>query len=142
MTAARKRISNPLQHYPLGRFLYAQEIDQKQYDAGMYFAWLWKTMAKIRGQPSPNIRALDYGAGAPGLSVHPEGSAEWNTDIRRKWQNALRGIYDANADHGRTTGPIYELLKRTLLEDIGPRNAQELGSLRIGLNAINHARGV
>lgn len=138
MKAARKRVSDPLLGYALGRFLYAREIDQKQHDAGLYFVWLWKSNARVRGWPSPNVRAIDYGSNIGGFSVHAEGSDDWVMDIRRKWQDAYRGIMDAQKDFG----PIFEILKRTIVEDIGPKDMQELGNLRIGLNAINHARGV
>jgi hypothetical protein len=138
LAEARKRVSNPHLGYALGRFLYANEIDQKQHDAGMYFAWLWRANAKVRGWPSPNVRAIDYGATLAGLSTHPEGSDEWVRDIRRKWEDAYRFILDAQKDFG----PVFEILKRTLVEDIGPRNMDELGNLRIGLNAIDRARGV
>lgn len=136
MTAARKRIRDPLLGYALGRLRYAKEIDPRQYDAGMYFAWLWRAHAKVRGLPSPNVKALDYGA-AQGLSIHPEDSDEWVADVRRKWADAYRFIFEAQKDFG----PVFEILRRTLVEDIGPRNLVEMGNLRIGLNAINRARG-
>lgn len=134
----RSKIRNPLLGYALGRFLYGREIDQKQHDAGLYFAWLWRANAKIRGWPFPNVRAIDYGASSGGISTHPESSPEFIMDIRRKWEDAYRFIMDAQTDFG----PIFEILKRTLVEDIGPRDEEELGNLRIGLNAINQARGV
>lgn len=137
LAAARKRVSNPLLGYALGRFLYAKEIDQGQHDAGLYFAWLYQANAKVRGWPSPNIRAIDYSAALSGFSTHPEASDEWVRDVRRKWEDAYRFILDAQKDFG----PVFEILKRTLIEDIGPRNMEELGNLRIGLNAINQARG-
>ncbi|MEZ0171040.1 hypothetical protein [Microvirga sp. TS319] len=138
LAEARKRAGDPLLGYALGRFLYAREIDQKQHDAGMYFAWLWKANAKIRGWPSPNVKALDYDASFPGLSTYPESSDAYVAEIRRKWGDTYRYILQAQQDFG----PVFEILKRTLLEDVGPRNASELGNLRIGLNAINQARGV
>jgi hypothetical protein len=138
LEAARKRVRNPLLGYALGRFLYGQEIDQKQHDAGLYFAWLWRANAKVRGLPSPNAKALDYGAIQMGLSTHPEASDEYVSDIRRKWETTYRFIMEAQGDFG----PVFEILKRTLVEDIGPRNAEELGNLRIGLNAINNSRGL
>lgn len=141
LRAARKRVSDPLLGSALGRILYSNEIDQKQHAAGGYFVWLWRANARVRGWPSPNVRAIDYGSNVGGFSVHAEGSDEWVTDVKRKWGDAYRAIYDANGDHGRSTGDIFEILKRTLVEDIGPRNMIELGNLRIGLNAINHARG-
>jgi hypothetical protein len=142
LEAARKRIRNPLLGYALGRFLHANEITRDQHDAGMYFLWLWKANAKVRGWPSPNAKALDYGAIQGGCSTHPEDSDGWVKDVRRRWEGAHRFIFDANGDHGRTASPIMEILKRTLVEDIGPQNAYELGNLRVGLNAINQARGV
>lgn len=139
---ARKRVSNPLLGYALGRFLYAGEIDQKQHDAGAYFLWLYKANAKVRGWPSPNVRAIDYGAIPGGYSTHPEDSDEWARDVKRRWEEAYAAIYDANGDRGKSIGPIMEILKRVLVEDIGPSNAYELGNLRVGLNAVNQARGV
>lgn len=139
---ARKKVSNPLLGHALGRLFYSDQIDRKQYDAGTYFGWLWKAHARLTGAPPPNVRAIDYGAVSSGFSVYPEDTDEWVADIKRRWMDAHRFIYEANGDHGRSTGPIMEILKRTLVEDIGPLDKHELGNLRIGLNAINQARGV
>lgn len=138
LLAARRRVSNPLLGYALGRFLYAKEIDKDQHDAGAYFLWLYRSNAKVRGWPSPNVRAIDYGAISGGFSTLEEGSDEWVADVKKKWERAYRLILEAQKDFG----PVFEILKRTLIEDIGPRNMEELGNLRIGLNAINRARGV
>ncbi|WP_040639332.1 hypothetical protein [Microvirga lotononidis] len=137
---ARKRVSNPLLGYALGRLLFQKEIDQNQYDAGMYFAWLWKAHAKVRGLPSPNVRAIDYGAITGGYSTHPEDSEGWVMDVRRRWEDAQSALYHANGDQGRTTGPLRAILLRVLVEDIGPQDKYEMGNLRVGLNAINQAR--
>jgi hypothetical protein len=138
---ARKKVSNPLLGHALGRLLYGKEIDQTQYDAGFWFAELYRDWSVIRGLPSPNMKALDYGA-IPGRSVASEKDEDQVKSIRRKWERAMKFIYAANGDNGLTTGPIFEILKRTLVEDIGPLNAYELGNLRVGLNAINQAKGV
>lgn len=138
LEAARKRVRNPLLGYALGRFMHANEITRDQHDAGLYFLWLYSAHAKIMGLPSPNAKALDYGAVQGGLSTHPESSEEYVRDIRRKWEKAYKFILQAQEDFS----PVFEILKRTLVEDIGPQNGYELGNLRIGLNAINQARGV
>jgi hypothetical protein len=140
LEAARKKVSNPLLGSALGRFLYANEIDRDQFEAGFWFAELYRDFAIIRGLPSPNMKALDYGAVA-GRSTAPDKDEDWANGRKRKWERAMKAIYDANGDQGRTTGPIFEILKRTIVEDIGPHNAYELGNLRVGLNAINVARG-
>lgn len=141
MLEARKRVSNPLLGSALGRFLYTKQIDQSQYDAGLWFAELYREVSVINGAPSPNMKALDYGA-IPGRSTAEDKSEAWVKRRKAQWMDVHRALYDANGDQGRTTGPIMEILKRTLVEDIGPLNAWELGNLRVGLNAINQARGV
>lgn len=133
----KKRMDDPLLGYALGRLRYSGEIDGKQHDAGSYFIWLWKANARVRGWPSPNVRSIGADMAASGLSTHPEESDEWIADIKRKWSDTYRFIMGAQRDFG----PIFEILKRTIVEDIGPQNAEELGNLKIGLNAINSARG-
>lgn len=140
MAAARKRVSNPLLGHSLGRLLYGKEIDQAQYDAGFWFAELYRDWSIIQGLPSPNMKALDYGA-IPGKSTAPDQGDEWVARRKARWQGVMAAIFAANGDNGLTTGPIFEILKRTLVEDIGPLNAYELGNLRVGLNAINQAIG-
>jgi hypothetical protein len=138
---ARKRVSNPLLGSALGRFLHGEEIDRDQYEAGLWFAEIYRDMAIVRGWPIPNLKALDYGA-LPGRSTASDKSPEWVARRRKQWEGAMAAIYHANGDQGRSTGPIFEILKRVIVEDIGPSNAYELGNLRVGLNAINQARGV
>jgi hypothetical protein len=141
MAAARKRVSNPLLGSALGRFHFAKELDGGQYEAGLWFAELYRDISIINGVPSPNVKALDYGA-LPGRTTAADKSDEWVARRKLQWMEVHRALYDANGDQGRTIAPIMEILKRTLVEDIGPLNAWELGNLRVGLNAINQARGV
>ena len=42
---ARKRVSDPLLGSALGRFFYAKEIDRDQYEAGVWFAELYREAA-------------------------------------------------------------------------------------------------
>lgn len=142
LAQAMKKLDNPLLGYALGRMLYTKGIDQKQHDAGTYFVWVWKTNARLMGSPSPNVKAIDYGASTGGYSTFPEDSPEWVDDVKKRFRDAQRAIFDANSDHGRTSGPLFEILKRVLVEDRAPANATELGALRVGLNAINKSRGV
>jgi hypothetical protein len=139
MLEARKRVSNPLLGSALGRFLFSKEIDQAQYDAGIWFAEIYRDWSILRGLPSPNMKALDYGA-IPGRSTSAELEEDRVKGIRGKWEKAMKAIFNAHGDNGLTTGPVYEILKRVLVEDIGPQNAYELGNLRVGLNAIAKTR--
>lgn len=141
LSEARRKMDNPLLGYALGRLCYSGEIDRKQHDAGSYFVWLWKTHARLTGAPSPNVRSIGADMTGGGISCHPEDSDDWANDMKRLWRDTYRYIFDANGDHGRTSGPIFEILKRVLVEDLGPENAAELGALKVGLNAINRARG-
>lgn len=143
LPAAKQAASNPLLGSALGVLFHVGKkhedigISAKQYSAGAYFGWLYRANAKVRGWPSPNVRAIDYGAVTGGLSVHPEDSDEYIIDIRRKWSDMYRSIIDAD----RQAGAVFEILKRVLLENLGPDNIEEIGHLRIGLNAIEKARG-
>jgi hypothetical protein len=137
---ARKRVSDPLLGCALGRVFYTKQISRDQHEAGAYFALVWTNWARVTGTPSPNLKAIDYSAVSGGLSTHPEESEGWRRDVLRRWQEVQSALFNANGDMGRTSGDIYAILKRTLLEDIGPLNADELGNLRVGLNAINKAR--
>ena len=56
--------------------------------------------------------------------------------LREEWEGAMKAIYGSHGDNGLTTGPVFEILKRTLVEDIGPQDAYEMGNLRVGLNAL------
>lgn len=143
LAAAMKKLDNPLLGYALGRMLYTKGIDQKQHDAGSYFVWIWKTNARLTGAPSPNVKAIDYGATTGGYSTYAEDSPEWVDDIKKRFREAQRAIYEADDDKfGHRAGARMEVLKRILVEDKAPANATELGTLRISLNAINQSRGV
>jgi hypothetical protein len=139
---ARRPMDEPLMGSALGRLLLVGRknagdgISQAQHEAGDYFVRLYRARGKLSGWPSPNVRAIDYGATVGGLSVHPEDSPEWIADIKRRWETMNRAVFDVGA------GEVYEILKRVLIEDRGAETMDELGALRLGLNAINRARGV
>jgi hypothetical protein len=126
---------------PLGRLLLVGRRDagagitQTQYDAGDYFIRLYEKRARIGNWPKPNVSAIDYGA-VRGLSIHPENSPEWERDIKQQFERVCQFIYDLN------NGDVYELMKRVLIEGFPPESMEDLGALRVGLNAVNRARGV
>src|SRR5690606_39807138 len=66
------------------------DLTPHQYAAGSYFGWLYRANAKVRGWPSPNVQAIDYGARASGFSIHPEDSDEYVADIKKRWQEMYR----------------------------------------------------
>lgn len=144
LTAARKKVDNPLLGYALGRLLVvgrkdpADGINQAQHDAGEHFIRLYRARAKIGGWPSPNVRSIGADMVAGGLSTHPEDSDEWVADIRRRWEQMYGLIMEADGQKGE----VFEALKRLLIEDLGPQSVREIGAIRVGLNAINRARGV
>lgn len=141
MREARKRMDEPLRGYALGRLLIkgrkdiALGVTKDQHDAGEYFIWLYQARGRLSGWPSPNIRAIDYGAIKGGLSHHPEDSPEWIADIKRRWEDVNRAIFDLKM------GSVYEVMKRVLIED-QDIPLEDVGVLRMGLNAVNRARGV
>lgn len=141
---ARKKVDDPLLGYALGRLLLvgrkdaAGGINQAQHDAGTYFIWLYKANAKVRCWPSPNTRSIGADMVGGGFSTHPEDSDEWVADIKRKWSDMYGLIIEADGRRGE----VFEILKRVLIEDLGPQSQKEIGALRVGLNAINRARGV
>ena len=140
LQAACNDMDDPLLGSALGRLLLmgrrdtGEGITKTQYGAGGYFGWLYRANAKVRGWPSPNAKALDYGAAAPGFSTHDEDSDEYVTDVKRKWSDLYGTVMEADGRQGK----VFEALKRVLLEDLDA----DVGELRMGLNAINRARGV
>lgn len=144
LKTARKSVDNPLLGYALGRLLVvgrkdpADGINQAQHDAGEHFIRLYRARAKIGGWPSPNVRSIGADMVAGGLSTHPEDSDEWVADIRRRWEQMYSLIMEADGQRGE----VFEALKRLLIEDLGPQSVREIGAIRVGLNAINRARGV
>jgi hypothetical protein len=137
MREARRRMDDPLRGYALGRLLIkgrkdpASGVTKIQHDAGEYFIRLYRARAKISGWPSPNLRAIDYGAVSGGLSTHPEESPGWVADVKRRWEALNQRIYDMNS------GDVYAVLKRVLIEDRDCEDLQQVGALRMGLNAID-----
>lgn len=121
----------------LGKTKPENGISPRQFGAGSYFGWLYRVNAKLRGWPSPNPRALDYGASSAGFSVNPEDSPEWIDEVKSRWGDMYREIIDADGRRGR----VFEILKRVLLEDLDLGSVAELGDLRLGLNAICRAKG-
>lgn len=144
LKTARKSVDNPLLGYALGRLLVvgrkdpADGINQAQHDAGEHFIRLYRARAKIGGWPSPNVRSIGADMVAGGLSTHPEDSDEWVADIRRRWEQMYSLIMEADGQRGE----VFEALKRLLIEDLGPQSVREIGAIRVGLNAVNRARGV
>lgn len=137
MREARRRMDDPLRGYALGRLLIkgrkdaAKGVTKTQHDAGEYFIRLYRARGKISGWPSPNLKAIDYGAVSGGLSTHAEDSPGWVADVKRRWEVMLQPIYDLNIPD------VYAVLKRVLIEDRDCDNLQQVGSLRMGLNAID-----
>lgn len=130
-------MDDPLRGYALGRLLIkgrksaAAGITKAQHDAGEHFVRLYRARGRIGGWPSPNLKAIDYGAVTGGLSTHPEDSPGWVADVKRRWETMLQSIYDLNMPD------VYEVLRRVLIEDRDCENLQQVGSLRMGLNAID-----
>lgn len=136
MREARERMNNQLRGYSLGRLLLSKQITQEQHDAGNYFMWIYTANARFRGWPSPNPRSISADMVGGGFSTHPEDSPEWIADMRRLWEEMFTRIYDLGVTE------VFEAVKRTVMEDMDPSDQGQLGFLRVGLNAINRARGV
>jgi hypothetical protein len=132
---AKRQMSNPLFGYALGRLLYSREVDQKQHDAGEWFIAIYRANARFRGWPDPNPKSIGGEMVSRGISCHPDDSPEWQRDMRRRFEDAYREIMDAAKDHGEK---VYEDLRRVLIEDLPPSDP---GLVRVGLNAVNKARG-
>lgn len=148
MAAARDAVRDRDLGSPLGklRMLGRDDgISRKQHSAGVYFAWLVNERNMLRGPPSPNVQAVNYGcAPTPTLepvepvsfSEHEKGTEEWEKDVLRRYERMYGAIIQADR-HG---GKIFEILRSTLIVEAMPKE-DELGDLRMGLNAIDRARG-
>lgn len=148
MAAAREAVRDQALRTPLGKLRRAGRedgISGKQHSAGIYFGWLLNERNTLRGPPSPNPRSPDYGAVPTpsteavqpvSFSEYEKGTEEWEKDVLKRFEVMYGAIIEAD----RRGGKIFEILKRTLVEDIMPTE-DELGDLRIGLNAIDRARG-
>lgn len=143
MREARQRMDDQFRGYELGKLYLrgkrdaAAGVTKDQHDAGGYFLFLYGIECRRNGTPSPNTAAISYGE-ARGLSTAPADSEAWIADMRARWLKVYAAIFETQRD----CGPIYEALKRVLVEDLPPRNLEEVGALRMGLNAVNRARGV
>ncbi|MEV5407106.1 hypothetical protein AB0L20_31815, partial [Streptomyces albidoflavus] len=126
-------------------------ISKSQYAAGTYFGGLYRAAGKVKGWRVPNIRSIGGETVSSGFysddeldldrATSPEHARQIQDridEVKRNWADMYRAIMDAD----RNGGDVFEALKRTLLEDLDPRSQAEIGSLRTGLNAINHMRGV
>ena len=140
MEAARKTLNEQDLGSALGRLRKAgpgEGISKTQYEAAGYFGWLYREFwTRKHGSPPPNPRALDYGAAPSGISTHPEDSDEYIADIERKF----RACHGAILSVGSRMCNVFEAMKRLLVEDIMPTE-DEIGDIRLALNAIDRARG-
>lgn len=140
MAAACKLVGDQDLGSALGKLRKAGPVEglsRVQYEAAGYFGWLYKEFwTRKHGSPPPNPRALDYGAAPSGISTHPEDSDEYIADIERKF----RACHGAILSVGSRMCNVFETLKRLLVEDIVPTE-DEIGDIRLALNAIDRARG-
>lgn len=151
LKAARNDMANPLLGSALGRLLLAGRddlangISQRQYDAGVYFGWLYRNNARVRGWPSPNARGAPVemtSAGVynsadldPELAQTDEEKKTLNkriADLKSSWSDMYGALMEAD---GRR-GAVFEAIKRALLEDLDG----DVGELKLGLNAIDRIR--
>lgn len=132
----RRKVDKDLLGYALGRLYYTEQITEAQHDAGRYFIGVYLANARIRGWPSPNIRSPGAEMVAKGMSCHAEDTDEWVFEMRRKFQDITRAIYDMRQED------VFEGLKRALIEDLDPINPDALGALKAGLNEIARIRGL
>lgn len=84
---------------PLGLLRYFNQIDDRQYDAGVEYRKVVGIMRRARAIPSPHARSVDLGAVAGGSGedrrdLEPE---EYGRVLRR-YQDAFRALSDAGRD--------------------------------------------
>jgi hypothetical protein len=130
--------SDPLHGYALGRLRVAgmgfagDGINEAQHDAGETYGKLRVEWCHAKGIAIPNLPSPGMQMVARGLSCSPEPDEE---AIIKK----LRAYGDARSAVIHYVGPRgAELLDRVVVQDYDPTSDNELGTLRMALNALCH----
>ncbi|MFN4140273.1 hypothetical protein [Aestuariivirga sp.] len=125
----------------LGRLAFRELISEKQYQAGMAFAELYKHHHGVLGLPAPSPRSIAgllINEGIFGGSVgEPDGSVVQR--LRRRFNDATGALDACDRDHRMSLGRRPTLLVYRVIctdEDAMRWQKEDIGNLRVALNAL------
>ena len=125
----------------LGRLAFKRVISEAQYQAGLHFAELHSRHAKALGLPQPtpqSLSALLIGESIFG-SLSGELSIEIINGLKRRYGEATKALDECDREQRlsqgrRPTWLIYHLI--CLDEDLDEKMGEDIGNLRVALNAL------
>lgn len=166
---ARNEMKDPLlsEENPLGQLLLkgrsdpAMGITQAQYEAGQHFRRLHRLNALVTNPQREHPVAIGANLVGSGGTVNPADEVSYYEDneldldravdleherqirdrinkVKSKWRTLYGFIIEADAQRGE----VFSILRKVLIECRPPESQDEIGALRMGLNAVNRVRGV